>query len=144
MERDFLYLSFLLKYIIISTNDITIINIILFHKLYSKIAFNTKVPDLRQAQGFYPFNFEVVLFPQYEGVNIVVFNQPVGKIFFDRLLDDFGYDTDYTKQIQSELKKAEDEIIQKQQEQHHELQRQQQWQGQEEEKAVRRDREEVG
>lgn len=81
-----------------------------------RIAINTSMPSSRLAQELYPFNFEVVLFPQYEGVNIVVFNQPVAKIFFDPLLDDFEYDTDYTKQIQSALKKAEEQIIAKQKE----------------------------
>jgi hypothetical protein len=81
-----------------------------------RIAINTSMPSQRLAQELYPFNFEVVLFPQYEGVNIVVFNQPVAKIFFDPLLDDFDYDTDYTKQIQSALKKAEEQIIAKQKE----------------------------
>ncbi len=79
-----------------------------------KIQLNTSAPADRISQGFYPFNFEVNLFKQYDGVNIVVFNQPVGKISYNRLIDDFDYDTDYTKQIQSALKAAEDEIIRKQ------------------------------
>jgi hypothetical protein len=79
-----------------------------------RIAFNTQAPPLRTTQGFYPFNFEVNLFPQYDGVNIVVFNQPVGKISYNRLIDDFDYDTDYTKQIQSALKQAEEEIRKRQ------------------------------
>lgn len=79
-----------------------------------KIALNTNAPADRVSQGFYPFNFEVNLFKQYDGVNIVVFNQPVGKISYNRLIDDFDYDTDYTKQIQSALKAAEEEIKQKQ------------------------------
>lgn len=81
-----------------------------------KIALNTSAPADRVSQGFYPFNFEVVLFKQYDGVNIVIFNQPVGKISYNRLVDDFDYDTDYTKQIQSALKTAEDEIKKKQME----------------------------
>lgn len=81
-----------------------------------RIAINTNTPVDRASQGFYPFNFEVVIFKQYDGVNIVIFNQPVGKISFNRLIDDFDYDTDYTKQIQSALKSAEDEIRKKQEE----------------------------
>lgn len=81
-----------------------------------KIALNTNSPGDRAGQGFYPFNFEVNLFKQYDGVNIVIFNQPVGKISYNRLIDDFDYDTDYTKQIQSALKAAEEEIKQKQKE----------------------------
>ncbi len=79
-----------------------------------RIALNTTAPADRIQQGFYPFNYEVILFKQYDGVNIVIFNQPVGKISYNRLIDDFDYDTDYTKQIQSALKAAEEEIKQKQ------------------------------
>ena len=81
-----------------------------------RVSFDAGMPTARSSQDLYPFNFEIVLFPQYEGVNIVVFNQPVAKIFFDPLLDDFDYDTDYTKQIQSALKKAEEELAQRQKE----------------------------
>ncbi|MDQ3051262.1 MAG: cell envelope integrity protein TolA [Bacteroidota bacterium] len=79
-----------------------------------RIALNTTAPADRITQGFYPFNYEVILFKQYEGVNIVIFNQPVGKISYNRLIDDFDYDTDYTKQIQSALKAADEEIKKKQ------------------------------
>lgn len=75
-----------------------------------RIAFNTTAPAERISQGFYPFPFEVNLFQQYDGINIVVFNQPVGKIEFNRLMDDFDYDTDYTKQIHSALKEAEEAL----------------------------------
>lgn len=75
-----------------------------------RIAFNTMAPADRMAEGFYPFPFEVNLFRQYEGINIVVFNQPVGKIAFNRLIDDFDYDTDYTKQIHSALLEAEEAL----------------------------------
>jgi len=81
-----------------------------------RIAFDARMPGDRAMQELYPFNFEVILFPQYEGLNVVVFNQPVAKIFFDPLLDDFDYDTDYTKQIQSALKKVEEELVQRQKE----------------------------
>jgi hypothetical protein len=82
-----------------------------------KISLNTTVPASRARQGFHPFPYEVILFKQYDGVNIVIFNQPVGKISYNRLIDDYDYDTDYTKQIQSALKAAEEEIRQKQKEQ---------------------------
>lgn len=75
-----------------------------------RIAFNTTAPVDRTVQGFYPFPFEVNLFKQYDGINIVVFNQPVGKIEYNRLIDDFDYDTDYTKQIHSALKEAEEAL----------------------------------
>lgn len=81
-----------------------------------KIQIDTRAPEDRIQQGFYPVNFDVILFKQYEGVNIVVFNQPVARYKFSRLLDEIFYDTDYTKQIQSALKAAEDELKQKREE----------------------------
>lgn len=81
-----------------------------------KIQIDTRAPEDRIQQGFYPVNFDVILFKQYEGVNIVVFNQPVARYKFSRLLDEIFYDTDYTKQIQSALKAAEEELKQKREE----------------------------
>ncbi|HEX5001880.1 MAG TPA: hypothetical protein VFW78_05255 [Bacteroidia bacterium] len=74
-----------------------------------RIQVNTTIPAERARQGLYPFPFDVYLFKQYEGVNIIVFNQPVGKISYDRNMDEFDYDTDYTKQIQSQIKEAEEQ-----------------------------------
>ena len=71
-----------------------------------KILFNTDCPPAAQANGFAPFEFAVSLFKQYDDVNIVVFNQPVGIIRYEAALDDFDYDTDYTKSIQSQLDEA--------------------------------------
>ncbi len=90
-----------------------------FHKpgyITKKIQIDTRAPENRIQQGFYPVNFDVILFKQYEGVNIVVFNQPVARYKFSRLLDEIFYDTDYTKQIQSALKAAEEELKQKREE----------------------------
>ncbi|MEP7169006.1 MAG: hypothetical protein ABI855_06500 [Bacteroidota bacterium] len=81
-----------------------------------KIEMNTSAPADRSEQGFYPIEMMVILMKQYEGVNIVVFNQPVAKYKFSKTTDDFDYDTDYTKQIQSDLKEAEDELAQKKKE----------------------------
>jgi hypothetical protein len=81
-----------------------------------KIQIDTRAPEDRIQQGFYPVNFDVILFKQYEGVNIVVFNQPVARYKFNRLLDEIFYDTDYTKQIQSALKATEEELKQKREE----------------------------
>jgi len=49
------------------------------------------------------FDFAVEIFEQYEGVNTVIFNQPVAKWFYDPQEDEFTYDTDYTKSIRSAL-----------------------------------------
>ena len=81
-----------------------------------RILVNTKVPPDRLKQGFDPYDFDVVLFKQYEGVNIIVFNQPVAKIAFSNEIDDFDYDVDYTKSIQSALEAAETQIKKKQEE----------------------------
>ncbi len=61
-----------------------------------------KVPeDIREAD--LDFDFAVEIFEQYEGVNTVIFNQPVAKWFYDTQEDEFTYDTDYTKSIRSAL-----------------------------------------
>lgn len=81
-----------------------------------KLSFNTKVPSGSLATGYTPFDFVVSLFKQYDGVNIVVFNQPVGIIRYADTLGDFDYDTDYTKSIQSALDAVQAEIAKKQKE----------------------------
>lgn len=72
-----------------------------------KIAINTFVSDDRKDEGFDPYRFFVYLFPQIEGVNTVIFNQPVGKIMYKDEEDDFGFDTDYTKSIEAQMKDFE-------------------------------------
>ena len=81
-----------------------------------KILFNTECPAAAQANGFAPFEFAVALFKQYDDVNIVVFNQPVGIIRYEPALDDFDYDTDYTKSIQSQLDEAMAQMAEKEKE----------------------------
>lgn len=82
-----------------------------------KLNFDTHAPAEAVANGFTPFEFAVSLFEQYEGVNTVVFNQPVGMIRFDKNADDFDYDTDYTKSIQSALQATLEEVAKRQEEQ---------------------------
>ena len=81
-----------------------------------KLSFDTHAPAEAVANGFTPFEFAVNIFKQYDDVNSVVFNQPVGMIRFSAEADDFDYDTDYTKSIQSELEKAIAEVTKKQEE----------------------------
>lgn len=81
-----------------------------------KMEINTNVDAERQSQGFDGFEFTVVLFKQYDNVNIVVFNQPVGRYAFSRMYDDFNFDTDYTKTIQSAVQEAENELKKKEKE----------------------------
>ncbi len=77
-----------------------------------RLRFDTNVPKDRIEYGFEPFGFQVEIFEQYDDVNMVVFNQPVGKISYSELIDEFDYDTDYTKSIQSQLDQAQDEVVQ--------------------------------
>lgn len=81
-----------------------------------KISFNTKAPSEAIPNGFTPFDFAVSLFKQYDDINLVVFNQPVGIIHYDNKLGDFDYDTDYTKSIQSQLQEVLEKVEQKQKE----------------------------
>ena len=78
-----------------------------------KISFSTTVPTDLVGQEFAPFEFEVNLFKQYDGVNTIMFNQPVGKISYSADMDDFTWDTDYTKSIQSALDKIMEEVAEK-------------------------------
>jgi len=72
------------------------------------IKVNTKIDEDRKKYGFDPYKIGVRLFKQYEGVNIVIYNQPVASIRYLAEMDDFGYDTDYTKSILSALSRAEE------------------------------------
>ncbi len=74
------------------------------------VEFDTKAPADHIADGFNPYKIGVKLFKQYDGVNITVYNQPVGKIRFDKDLDEFNYDTDYSKSILSNLKETEEKL----------------------------------
>ncbi|MBE9467620.1 MAG: hypothetical protein IMY72_04770, partial [Bacteroidetes bacterium] len=67
-----------------------------------------------EKEPFEAFHFLVSLFKQYEGISTIVFNQPVGIIRYSKSLDDFDYDTDYTKTVLSKFKKVEAQIKQKQ------------------------------
>ena len=75
-----------------------------------RLRFDTHVPIDRVDYGFEPFRFSVELFEQYDDVNMVVFNQPVGKISYSDLIYEFDYDTDYTKSIQTRIDQAMDEV----------------------------------
>lgn len=78
-----------------------------------KVQVSTKVPKEKQTLEFESFKFDVEIFKQYEGVNTVIYNQPVGKIRFNDVLNEFDYDTDYTKSIQSEITKADEALKEK-------------------------------
>lgn len=67
------------------------------------IEFDTHVPPARLKAGFDPYAIGVKLFPQENESHKVVYNQAVGKIRYDKELDEFGYDTDYSKSILSKM-----------------------------------------
>ena len=77
------------------------------------IAVNTQLPQERISKPVEPYKIGVKLFKQYEGINIVVYNQPVAKIHFNPMLDEFDYDTDYTKSILSKLNETEKQLEKK-------------------------------
>lgn len=77
------------------------------------ISVHTYVSDERRKSGFEPYKIGVRLFKQYDGVNIVVYNQPVAFIRFLPENDEFGYDTDYTRSILSALQTAEETLEKK-------------------------------
>jgi hypothetical protein len=81
-----------------------------------KIAISTKVPPAVVKDEMDPVTFNVSLFKQYEGMNTIVFNQPVGRYKFDEAKDEFFFDTDYTKSIQSQIAQVEAEVEVKQKE----------------------------
>lgn len=81
-----------------------------------RISISTKnVPEDVQEDDL-DFDFVVELFAQYEGINTVLFNQPVAKYFYDPKEDAFAYDTDYTKSIRAALASFEKEYEEKKQE----------------------------
>ena len=75
-----------------------------------RLRFDTNVPEDRIEYGFEVFPFTVEIFEQYDDINMVVFNQPVGRISYSELIDEFDYDTDYTKSIQAQIDQAMDDV----------------------------------
>ena len=75
-----------------------------------RVSISTFVPldILSRDNQFPPFKFVVSLFPAYEGLDISVFDQPMGMVMYDKELDDFDYDRDYDAQIRDAIKKAEE------------------------------------
>ncbi len=86
-----------------------------------QIHVSTDIPDERVRGGLDPYKIGVRLFKQYEGVNIVVYNQPVAFIRYLIDTDDMGYDVDYTKSIMSELQQAESTLEKKAMEEREQL-----------------------
>ena len=75
-----------------------------------KLRFDTHVAQGRIEFGFLPFDFTIEIFEQFDEVNMVMFNQPVGKISFSDVIDEFDYDTDYTQSIQAKMEEIMEEV----------------------------------
>ncbi|WP_421918495.1 hypothetical protein [Marinifilum sp.] len=75
-----------------------------------KVSLSTFVPEevLSRDSQFPPFRFTVSLFPAYEGLDLSVFDQPMGMIMYDKELDDFDHDKEYDAQIRDAIRKAEE------------------------------------
>ncbi len=72
------------------------------------IEFDTHAPAARIKDGFEPYTIGVKLFAQDDEKHTVVYNQAVGIIKYDNALDEFGYDTDYSKSILSGVEETEE------------------------------------
>lgn len=81
-----------------------------------KLRFDTHVSEERIEYGFEPFEFIIEIFEQFDDVSVVVFNQPVGKISYSDLIDEFDYDTDYTKSIQTQIAEVMEQVEEKKEE----------------------------
>jgi hypothetical protein len=67
------------------------------------IEFDTQAPADRIKDGFEPYTIGVKLFAQSDDKHQVIYNQAVGLVKFDSVLDEFSYDTDYSKSILSNM-----------------------------------------
>jgi hypothetical protein len=72
------------------------------------IQINTKAPSARISNGFDPYKIGVKLFLQ-NAENMVIYNQPVANIKYDQNLDEFNFDTDYSKSILSAISRDTEE-----------------------------------
>lgn len=64
------------------------------------IEVNTKAPAGRISSGFDPYKIGIKLFLQNKE-NMVIYNQAVAQIKYDQNLDEFNFETDYSKSILS-------------------------------------------
>jgi len=74
-----------------------------------RIAISTRNVPKESQEDDLGFDFAVEIFQQYDGLNTVVFNQPVARYYYDPKEDAFTYDTDYTKSIRAALTAFEQE-----------------------------------
>lgn len=76
---------------------------------------NTEVPEevLESNPNFPPMKLTINLLPRVEGVDLSVFDQPVGIWAYNHIIDDFSFDEEYSKKIKVLVDKTEQEIRRK-------------------------------
>lgn len=77
------------------------------------IVFITSVPNDVIDKGSFQYEFTLEIFKQVDGVNTMVYNQPVAKIYYSRESDNFVDDKNYTATIQAQMAKVDAEIEKK-------------------------------
>lgn len=77
------------------------------------IVFMTTVPDDIKDKGSFQYEFTLEIFKQVDGVNTMVYNQPVAKIYYSRETDNFADDKNYSATIQAQMAKVDAEIEKK-------------------------------
>lgn len=82
-----------------------------------RVAISTKGVPKDMQEDELDFEFVIEIFQQYEGINTVIFNQPVARYFYDVKEDGFAYDTDYTKSIRAALNTFEEAYKEQEREQ---------------------------
>lgn len=73
------------------------------------IEINTAAPSDRIEKGFDAYKIGVKLYKQGEDNNTVVYNQPVARIKYDQNIEEFNFDTDYSKSILAAIALDKDE-----------------------------------
>ncbi|PLX02910.1 MAG: hypothetical protein C0594_11455, partial [Marinilabiliales bacterium] len=83
---------------------------------------NTNIPEDKLDRNFkYKWDADVRLFKQYEGINFMVYTQPVQKIYYNERAKLFEADSDYNKMILSQLQAIEEQVSQKIEEEKEEI-----------------------
>ena len=71
-----------------------------------RIQINTRVPDEEKNEVFGPIDFAVELFKDYEGLETVIFDKPVAKIFYKPRANGFTYDVEYSRLIKDKIERV--------------------------------------
>src|SRR5690606_16674068 len=69
-------------------------------------------PDAQKEFGYQFGGWQVSLFKEYPGLNTEVLEAPVGRIFYDELINNFDYDIKYQRQIVDKLDQLNAQVAQ--------------------------------